>query len=145
MSSFVLARMRPSPQGGISFPAIRPYLQSRIEILTRPTSEAVDEMRNGNTQTQQARKEALYRVLVASHRRGHESRTVQSQVTALPRLGPVANGRPSHRAEGGRVCKRWLSLSGHGPCQDLAADRPDWNLFEARPLKIRKNRKGLRT
>jgi hypothetical protein len=30
------------PRGGTSFPAIRPYLRSRIEILTRPTSEAND-------------------------------------------------------------------------------------------------------
>jgi hypothetical protein len=42
MSSFVLAKMRPSPRGGTSFPAIRPYPQSRIEILTRPTAEAVE-------------------------------------------------------------------------------------------------------
>jgi len=42
MSSFILAKMRPPPQCGISFPAIRPYLQTRIEILTHPTSEAVE-------------------------------------------------------------------------------------------------------
>ncbi len=46
MSSFVLAKMSPSPQGGTSFPAIRLYLQSRIEILTRPTSEAVEAQRS---------------------------------------------------------------------------------------------------
>ena len=31
-----------APRGGTSFPAIRPYLRRRIEILTRPTSEAVN-------------------------------------------------------------------------------------------------------
>jgi hypothetical protein len=40
MSSFVPAKVRPSPQGGTAFQAIRPYLRRRIEILTRPTSEA---------------------------------------------------------------------------------------------------------
>jgi hypothetical protein len=54
-------------------------------------------------------------------------------------LTAAAQGLPSRRirrrAEGGRVCKRWLSVSGHGPCQDLAADRPDWNLFRSSPVK----------
>ena len=30
------------PPGGTSFPAVRPFLRSKIEILTRPTSGAVD-------------------------------------------------------------------------------------------------------
>ena len=38
----VTAKMWPPPRGGTSFPAIRPYLRRRIEILTRPTSEAVN-------------------------------------------------------------------------------------------------------
>jgi len=42
MSSFVPAKVWPSLWGGISFPAIRPYLRKRIEILTRPTLEAVE-------------------------------------------------------------------------------------------------------
>jgi hypothetical protein len=41
------AIVRPSqdvavPRGGTSFPAIRPYPRRRLEILTRPTSVAVD-------------------------------------------------------------------------------------------------------
>jgi hypothetical protein len=42
------------------------------------------------------------------------------------------------RAGAGRGCKKWLSVSGHGPCQDLskfAADRPDWNPLRGSPVK----------
>ena len=42
------------------------------------------------------------------------------------------------RAGAGRGCKRWLSVNGHGPCQDLskfAADYLDWNILRSSPVK----------
>ena len=55
MSSFILAKLGPSPQRGTSFPAMRLYLQRRIEILIRPTTAAIYLQKSLNTDLVTAR------------------------------------------------------------------------------------------